>query len=99
MKRNSNKPLIESSPKDFFLTKNKITQKKIYYLRALFELILKFFIKYLIKKFRALILYWANFLALDDQTKSSATHCKGVLCEKNVNTTIFGGYNVSNCHI
>jgi hypothetical protein len=69
-------------------------------LRALFGFILKIFIKYLIKKFRDMILYWGKFLPLGDQTKPSATHCKGFfLCEKNANTTIFGGYNVSNCHI
>lgn len=47
-----------------------------------------------------MILYWGNFLPLGDQTKSIATHYKGFLCENNANNiTIFGGYDVSNCHI
>jgi hypothetical protein len=46
-----------------------------------------------------MILYWGNFLPLGDQTKSSATHYKRFLLENKANITIFGGYNVSNCHI
>jgi hypothetical protein len=104
LKRNSNKLIIESSPKDYFFLQKKNYRKKIIVeffiiLRALSGLILTFFIKYLIKKIKAMVLYWGNFLPFGDQTKSSAIHCIGFLCEKNANITIFVGYNVSNYHI